>query len=130
MRVADSPPDFATPAANSQPRPILREAAGSRLIQLLIVAAISIALLAYGIDRATVAAPFTDTVSKLRAQDESGYANSALALARDGGWLTPKVLGRYFLYKPPLLVWLSGLCLKLFGISLWALRLPKSSTLL
>jgi len=102
----------------------VREAAGSRLIQLLIVAAISIALLAYGIDRATVAAPFTDTVSKLRAQDESGYANSALGLARDGGWLTPKVLGRFLLYKPPLLVWLAGLSLKIFGTSLWALRLP------
>jgi hypothetical protein len=81
-------------------------------------------LLGIGIERASVASPFSDPVGRIRAQDESGYASSAIHMAVDGGWLTPKVLGRYYLFKPPLLVWLSGLCLKLFGVSLWALRLP------
>src|SRR5260370_31912049 len=45
-------------------------------------------------------------------------------MALHGDWLTPKVLGRVFLFKPPLQLWLSGLSLKLFGISLLALRLP------
>jgi hypothetical protein len=36
----------------------------------------------------------------------------------------PKVMGRYPLSKPPLLTRLAGLSLKLFGTSLFALRLP------
>src|SRR5207249_1098481 len=38
--------------------------------------------------------------------------------------LTPRVLGRYLLYKPPLLAWLAGGSLKVFRKSLFALRLP------
>jgi hypothetical protein len=38
--------------------------------------------------------------------------------------MTPKVLGRFYLVKPPLLIWLSGLSMRLFGISRFALRLP------
>src|SRR5690348_11005272 len=45
-------------------------------------------------------------------------------MAHDGGWLTPRVLGRYLMQKPPLLLWLSGTALKIFGRSLWALRWP------
>ncbi|MBI3698438.1 MAG: glycosyltransferase family 39 protein [Acidobacteria bacterium] len=45
-------------------------------------------------------------------------------MARAGDWMTPKLLGRYFLEKPPLLAWLSGLSIKCFGVSLLALRLP------
>jgi len=91
---------------------------------MLIVAVIAAALLGYGIERASVGTAYSDPFSKLRAQDECNYANSALGLAHAGGWLTPKVLGRYLLFKPPLLLWLAGICLKIFGQSLWALRLP------
>ncbi|HEV2688549.1 MAG TPA: glycosyltransferase family 39 protein, partial [Bryobacteraceae bacterium] len=45
-------------------------------------------------------------------------------MAREGGWLTPRVLGRYLMQKPPLLLWLAGIALKIFGMSLWALRSP------
>jgi 4-amino-4-deoxy-L-arabinose transferase-like glycosyltransferase len=31
--------------------------------------------------------------------------------------MTPKALGRFYLVKPPLLIWLSGLSMRLFGIS-------------
>jgi hypothetical protein len=93
-------------------------------LQLLLVAAVAFALLGYGIERASVGTAYSDPVSKLRAQDECTYANSAIGLAHAGGWLTPKVLGRYLLFKPPLLVWLAGLSLKIFGQSLLALRLP------
>src|SRR5260370_1525764 len=45
-------------------------------------------------------------------------------MASKGDGLTPKALGRIFLQKPPLLLWLSGLSMNLFGISLVSLRLP------
>jgi hypothetical protein len=93
-------------------------------LPLLLVAAVAFVLLGFGIERASVGTAYSDPVSKLRAQDECTYANSALGLAHAGGWLTPKVLGRYLLFKPPLLVWLAGLSLKILGRSLFALRLP------
>ena len=95
-----------------------------RLVQLCGIGIVSTVLLGTGIDSAGIASPFADPVGRIRAQDESSYAASAVHVAVAGGWLTPKVLGRYVLFKPPLLVWLSGLCLRIFGISLWALRLP------
>ena len=93
-------------------------------LQLLVVAAVATVVLGYGIDRASVGTAYSDPFSKIRAQDECTYANSALGLAHAGGWLTPKVLGRYLLFKPPLLLWMAGFSLKMFGQSLWALRLP------
>ena len=95
-----------------------------QFLQLLVVAAIASVILGYGIERASVGTAYSDPFSKIRAQDECTYANSALGLAHAGGWLTPKVLGRYLLFKPPLLLWLAGLSLKIFGQSLFALRLP------
>jgi hypothetical protein len=93
-------------------------------VKIAILAIIATLLLGFGIHRAGVAAPFSDPVSGIRAQDETTYANSALTASHRGGWLTPKVLGRFYLVKPPLLIWLSGLSLKLFGVSTLALRLP------
>lgn len=93
-------------------------------LHLFSVAALSLFLLGYGLDHASVGTAYSDPVAKIRAQDETMYANMSVRLAREGGWLTPKVLGRYLLYKPPMLVWISGLSLKLFGTSLIALRLP------
>lgn len=75
-------------------------------------------------ERSGIAGAYSDPVDRVRAQDESTYANSAMGLASDGGWPTPKVMGRFLLYKPPLLVWCAGASLKIFGRSLWALRLP------
>ena len=84
----------------------------------------ALVILGVGIEKSRVAEAFSDPVSHIRAQDESIYANGSITMALKGDWLTPKILGRIFLYKPPLQLWLSGFCLKLFGISLWALRLP------
>ncbi len=86
--------------------------------------AIAAGLLGYWIDRASVGTAYSDPIGKTRAQDESSFANSALTMAHDGGWLTPRVLGRYLMQKPPLLLWLAGFALKIFGTSLWALRWP------
>jgi 4-amino-4-deoxy-L-arabinose transferase-like glycosyltransferase len=88
------------------------------------VVLISLILLGVGVERASVGTVYSDPVAKIRAQDESMYANMALRQASTGDWLTPKVMGRYLLQKPPLLTWLAGLSLKFFGTSLFALRLP------
>lgn len=82
------------------------------------------ALLSLGISRITVAATYADPVSRVRAQDESIYADSALELTQSGRWLTPRFMGRYLLFKPPLLVWAAAVSMKSFGANLWALRLP------
>ena len=99
---------------------------GSRLraAKLLLPAAVAAALLGYGFARPDIAAVYSDPVSRVRTQDEAVYASSAVGLATGGGWLTPKLLGRYLLFKPPLLLWLSGASLKTLGISRFALRLP------
>jgi len=94
------------------------------LLRLLAIFFVALAILGIGIQKTKVAAAFSDPVSRIRAQDESIYANGSIAMALHGDWLTPKVLGRIFLFKPPLQLWLSGMSLKLFGISLLALRLP------
>ncbi len=59
------------------------------------------------------------------AQDEAVYSHAAMRMADSGEWSTPRFLGRYFLYKPPLLYWLAGASAKLFGPQPWALRLPS-----
>jgi 4-amino-4-deoxy-L-arabinose transferase-like glycosyltransferase len=94
---------------------------GVKLAVLFLVFAV---LLGYGIGRSGLASPFSDPVDKVRTQDETTYASLAFSAATHGDWVTPKVLGRYFLQKPPLLIWLAGLSLKLLGISAFALRLP------
>jgi len=83
-----------------------------------------LALLGLGFQHAGVAEVFSDPLTHGRAQDESVYANSALGIATTGGWLTPKFMGRLMLFKPPLLVWMAALSLKLLGTSPFALRLP------
>lgn len=98
------------------------------LLRFLAIFIASLAILGVGIEKTKVAAAFSDPISRIRAQDESIYANGSIAMALHGDWLTPKVLGRIFLFKPPLQLWLSGLSLKLFGISLLALRLPMLIT--
>ena len=50
-----------------------------------------------------LAGDYVDPISKITAQDEALYASTSIGMARQGGWLTPKFLGRYALYKPPLL---------------------------
>lgn len=95
-----------------------------KLLGPLAIFVAALAILGTGIEKSKVAAAFSDPINRMRAQDESIYANGSIAMALEGDWLTPKVLGRIFLFKPPLQLWLSGLSLKLFGISLLALRLP------
>jgi hypothetical protein len=89
-----------------------------------IVFVVSIGVLGAGIEAAGIASPFSDPVVRMRAQDESMYVNCALSMTADGDWLTPHFLNRPFLFKPPLLYWMSALSVKVFGSRLLAVRLP------
>ena len=74
--------------------------------------------------RVGLAGDYLDPVGRIGAQDEAVYASSAIHAAVAGGWLTPEFMGRMALYKPPLLVWMSGLSARLAGVSRLALRFP------
>jgi 4-amino-4-deoxy-L-arabinose transferase-like glycosyltransferase len=93
-------------------------------LALAIVAAIALASLLPRSARLGLAGDYVDPVSRVTAQDEALYANTSIGLAREGGWLTPQFMGRYALYKPPLLYWLSAAAARVLGISTFALRLP------
>lgn len=96
----------------------------NRFLQPLAVLLVALVVLGIGIERAKVAAPISDPVGGYRSQDESLFANSSITMVVEGGWLTPRFLGRLYLQKPPVQLWLSALSMKLLGISLLALRLP------
>ncbi len=74
---------------------------------------------------APIGGGYLDPVGKIGAQDESVYSHIAIRMAERGGWPTPVFMDRYFLYKPPLLYWLSGLSARILGISPHSLRLPS-----
>src|SRR5712692_1074458 len=93
----------------------------SKVAAVFLLALVS---LGAGVDRIRIASAFTDPTSGVRAQDESTYAHSAIQMARSGGWMTPQLLGRFYTQKPPLLMWLTALSVKSFGLSLLDMRLP------
>src|SRR5665647_1151359 len=72
---------------------------------LCAVALLALACLLVHAARVGLAGDYIDPIGKITAQDEALYAHSAIAMARNGDWLTPRFMGRYALYKPPLLVW-------------------------
>ncbi len=85
----------------------------------------SLAVLGFRLGSSGVASGLVDPVGGIRAQDEAVYSHSAIRMARHGDWLTPRLLDRYALYKPPLLLWLAGGSAKALGISAFSLRLPS-----
>ena len=95
-----------------------------RRFQIAALFLLIVVLLGYGIQKSGLASVYSDPVSQARSQDETKYASSAVGLANGGEWLSPKVLGRFYLEKPPLLIWLAGLSMRTLGISLLSLRLP------
>jgi hypothetical protein len=74
--------------------------------------------------RTGMAGDYVDPIARIGAQDEALYAHSAIQMAQRGGWLTPVFLGRYGLYKPPLLAAAAGLSARILGVTRLALRLP------
>ncbi len=89
-------------------------------------AVILVALVAIGwnIWNAGMVTGYIDPVRKLGAQDEAVYAREAIHMALYGNWPTQTFLDRFVLFKPPMLMWLSAISAKLFGIGSFGLRLP------
>ncbi len=85
----------------------------------------ALAILSFGVWKEGLATPYVDPVGRIAAQDEAVYSHIALRMAERNEWLTPVFLGRYALFKPPLLYWASAASVKLFGRSEFALRLPS-----
>ena len=81
-------------------------------------------ILGWNAGRGGIASAYVDPLVHIQAQDEATYAASSFEMVRHGGWLTPRFLGRYALYKPPLYYWLSALCAKVTGTNAWAIRMP------
>jgi hypothetical protein len=82
-------------------------------------------VLSWGAGAPGIASGYVDPVAKIQAQDEAVYGSTAFGMAAEGGWLTPRFLGRYVLYKPPLLYWISGISVKALGRTALALRMPS-----
>jgi hypothetical protein len=91
---------------------------------LCFVALLALACLLLRSARVGLAGDYVDPISRITAQDEALYSHSAIHMATRGGWSTPVFMGRFGLYKPPLLIWLSGLSTRILGVSRLALRLP------
>src|SRR6476469_6101615 len=91
---------------------------------LCAVAVLALAWLLPRAARVGLAGDYVDPVGKITAQDEALYSHTAIHMATAGGWLTPMFMGRYALYKPPLLYWLAGAAARIFGVTRRSLRWP------
>jgi hypothetical protein len=91
---------------------------------LCAVALLALACLLTRAARVGMAGDYVDPISKITAQDEALYAHSAIYMARNGQWLTPRFMGRLGLYKPPLLAWAAGLSARIGGVTRLSLRFP------
>ncbi len=89
-----------------------------------VVALLALTCLLVRSARVGLAGDYIDPIGRVTAQDEALYSHSAIQMAHDGNWLTPTFLGRFALYKPPVLLWFAVLSTKIFGISHFSLRLP------
>jgi 4-amino-4-deoxy-L-arabinose transferase-like glycosyltransferase len=63
-------------------------------------------------------------LNRLLDWDEMTHAIAALEAARDGHWMPLTLKGVPWLEKPPLLPWLTALCIRIFGPGETAARLP------
>jgi hypothetical protein len=133
-------PDFGTTTWGRRFR-LLGFASLTRFAPTILVFAASLTLLAWNAGAPGIATSYVDPVGRIPAQDEAVYGASSLEMAqakpetaragpesaRDGrgDWLTPRFLGRYVLYKPPVLYWLSALSIKAGAPGAWAFRIPS-----
>jgi 4-amino-4-deoxy-L-arabinose transferase-like glycosyltransferase len=93
-------------------------------MRLLAVFLTAFVLLSWNLWNVGIASGYIDPIMHFGAQDEATYTREAIAMAREGGWMTPTFLGRWVFEKPPLLMWLSALSMKIFGIGRLPARLP------
>jgi len=62
-------------------------------------------------------------IRALWSPDEGRYAEIPREMVAGGDWVTPRLDGVKYFEKPPLVYWLEGAAIRLFGVHAWALRL-------
>lgn len=62
----------------------------------------------------------------LNEPDEGRFAEIARAMALQDSWLVPHLNGIPHFQKPPLYYWTAACCIKVLGVSEWAVRLPSA----
>lgn len=83
------------------------------------------AVFSWNLWNVNLASGYIDPLLHTGSQDEATYTREAILMALNGAWMTPVFLGRLVFEKPPLLIWLSGLSMKAFGVGRFAARLPS-----
>jgi hypothetical protein len=96
----------------------------SLFVHTALVFVATFAWFSFRASHAMLASGFVDPVARYGAQDEATYSRIALETMARGNWLVPTFLDRIAFFKPPLLFWLDGIAIRLFGASVYALRLP------
>ena len=82
-------------------------------LDIVIILVISALVLLYNLDSYPLFVP-----------DEGRYPEVAREMLASGHWFSPTVLGTPFLDKPILFYWVEAFSMHLFGVSVWAIRLP------
>lgn len=96
---------------------------GRSLTSQVLVFLASVLFLGWGVWRVPLASGYTDPVQRVRPQDEALYSSIAIGMAERREWLTPRFLGRLSFSKPILTFLPAAAAVKIFGQSLWSLRL-------
>ncbi len=60
---------------------------------------------------------------QLAIPDEGRYGDITRWMMETGDWLTPRINGVPFFHKPPLLHWMGGGLMEVFGVHVWVMRL-------
>ncbi len=94
-------------------------------VHTLLVFLTAFAWFSFRASQASLASGFVDPVARYGAQDEATYSRIALETIARGNWLVPTFLDRIAFFKPPLLFWLDGIAVGIFGASVYALRIPS-----
>ncbi|MDE2421208.1 MAG: glycosyltransferase family 39 protein [Gammaproteobacteria bacterium] len=63
------------------------------------------------------------SIRQLAVPDEGRYGDITRWMVESGDWLTPRINGIPFFHKPPLLHWLGGGLMEVFGVHIWVMRL-------
>jgi 4-amino-4-deoxy-L-arabinose transferase-like glycosyltransferase len=93
-------------------------------LRLGAIFAVAFAILSANVWSVRTADGWIDPVAHFGAQDEATYTSSAIHMILSGDWMTPTLLGRWIFEKPPLVMWLSGASMALFGIGPFTSRIP------
>ncbi len=63
------------------------------------------------------------SIRQLAVPDEGRYGDITRWMVESGDWLTPRINDIPFFHKPPLLHWIGGGLMEIFGAHIWVMRL-------